>query len=115
MTYKTIILIFTLVTTNVFALDVLYEFSGKKYELVEIKHRLVSASCAKSDCIAKSVEVKAAPVANGEDPAVSACLLTMKGAYIQLHDGNQNEESVCVFEDKSFMTFGSIRAELFLK
>ena len=111
-TYIIIIFLFSL---NGFAIDALYEFSGTKHDVVEINHRLVSANCEKKDCKAKSIEIKPAEVKDGEDPALAACLISLKGAYIQLHDGKQNEESVCVFEDKSFITFSSIRAELYLK
>ncbi|MBH48933.1 MAG: hypothetical protein CME71_12265 [Halobacteriovorax sp.] len=100
---------------NVFAASELFEFSGEEHKLAEVNNRLVSEFCQKKDCIAKSVKVAKGKALDGEDPASVACLETMGGTPFQMHDGKKNEESVCVFKDGSVLTFGSIRAELYLK
>tara|TARA_R110000868_G_scaffold61524_1_gene186899 strand:- start:4990 stop:5334 length:345 start_codon:yes stop_codon:yes gene_type:complete len=111
-------LFFSMIITfsfNVFAMSELFEFSGEEHKLAEVNNRLVSEFCQKKDCIAKSVKVAKGKVLDGEDPASVACLETMGGTPFQMHDGKKNEESVCVFKDGSVLTFGSIRAELYLK
>lgn len=96
-----------------FSASALEDFLGKKYEVVTLENnREVSAICLKEDCIAKSIEIKHGKALDGEDPAAVACIESLKGAPLQLHDGNHNEQSFCVFSDKSMLGFGSIRAEL---
>tara|TARA_R110000868_G_scaffold180754_5_gene421439 strand:+ start:1064 stop:1408 length:345 start_codon:yes stop_codon:yes gene_type:complete len=100
---------------NLFATSELFEFSGEEHKLAEVNDRLVSEFCQKKDCIAKSVKIAKGKTLDGEDPASVACLETMGGTPFQMHDGKKNEESVCIFKDGSVITFGSIRAELYLK
>ena len=104
-----------LASLNLFATSELFEFSGEEHKLVEVNNRLVSEFCQKKDCIAKSVKITKGKTLDGEDPASVACLETMGGTPFQMHDGKKNEESVCVFKDGSVLTFGSIRAKLYLK
>lgn len=103
------LLILTLFSFNAYALQ---DFNGKKYEMVEIGDRLVSAECEKKDCLAKSVKITHGNTLDGEDPAAVTCIEVLKGSPLQLHDGNHNEESVCVLSDGSMIDFGSIRADL---
>ena len=100
---------------NTYALDSLYEFSGKKFDIKTLDNRrIVNSQCSK-DCIAKTVDIIAGEVEHGEDPAAIACLQKMGGGVLQMHDGKQNEVSVCIFKDGSFLTFDSIRGELYFK
>lgn len=59
-------------------------------------NRTVSAECEKSDCLAKTVNIGHGDPLYGEDPAAVSCIEVLKGAPLQLHDGNYNEESFCV-------------------
>lgn len=102
-------------SSTAYSLDALFEFSGKKFEIKTLEnHRIVNSDCSK-DCLANSVDILAGEVEHGEDPAAIACLQKMSGGVLQMHDGNQNEVSVCVFKDGSFLTFDSIRGELYFK
>lgn len=107
-----LVLLILLVPSICFSFDTLYEFTGKKFKIKTLEsERIVNDSCNK-DCIAKKVSIKPGKVMDGEDPAAIACLQTMEGGVLQMHDGKQNEISVCVFKDGSFLTFDSIRSEL---
>ena len=105
------IILLTLVSFNVYALE---DYTGKKYEVVTIGDRTVSAECEKSDCLAKTVKIGHGDTLDGEDPAAVSCIEVLKGAPLQLHDGNYNEESFCVLSDGSMIDFGSIRADLII-
>lgn len=105
------ILLLTFFCFSAYALE---DFTGKKYEVVTIDDRTVSAECAKTDCLAKTVKIEHGDTLDGEDPAAVSCIEVLKGAPLQLHDGNYNEESFCVLSDGSMIDFGSIRADLII-
>jgi len=88
----------------------LIDYNDQKHQFEKNKNeRIVSIECLKKECLANSFPFKKVKIKDGEDPAAVACLETKQAKIVQMHDGIHNEESVCLFNDGSMLTFGSVR------
>lgn len=95
---------------SAFAEMTFFDFNDQKFHFVKLDNdRITSDYCKLKDCLAKSHPFDRVKIKDGEDPAAVACIESKKAKIIQMHDGKQNEESICHFNDGSMLTFGSLR------
>ncbi|PIP96528.1 MAG: hypothetical protein COW00_10120 [Bdellovibrio sp. CG12_big_fil_rev_8_21_14_0_65_39_13] len=107
---KKLLLVFCILIESANAEFVLVDYKDQKHLFEKNKNdRIVSVECLKKECSANTFHFKKVKIKDGEDPAAVACLETKQAKIIQMHDGKHNEESVCLFDDGSMLTFGSMR------
>jgi hypothetical protein len=98
---------FLLVTSFGYDLASVHRSIDEKSPIKLFTHKRVSISCA-SKCQALSAVDKREhlkllnPKVNDENPSSVACVL-LNGRPDTYYDSKENEVSVCVFEDKSFL------------
>ena len=90
-----------------------FDYNQNKFTFTVSSDNMIQHNaCKKRPCLSENLKFDdTAGVQNeeGYDPAFINCTEKLNGAPFQLHDGNNNQESVCIFKDGSMVTFGSIR------